>query len=119
MSEEDLDRAIDRAVHEVMNVDTDGTFRAGGAGLDRPEPELRRDEERRGDERRPRVDRPRPEAELHRVGRACGSDRPRDEPRPGPEEPQDGQRNAGCSDRDDELRQARGVGRGVGDDTRS
>jgi hypothetical protein len=28
MSEEDLDRAIDRAVHEVMNVDTDGTFRA-------------------------------------------------------------------------------------------
>jgi hypothetical protein len=28
MSEEDLDRAIDRAVREVMNVDTDGTFRA-------------------------------------------------------------------------------------------
>jgi hypothetical protein len=28
MSEEDLDRGIDRAVHEVMNVDTDGMFRA-------------------------------------------------------------------------------------------
>src|SRR5262245_57000231 len=28
MSEEDLDRAIDRAVREVMNVDTDGAFRA-------------------------------------------------------------------------------------------